>query len=106
LRLPFQEKHQMAFRPLHDRVLVKRIDNEQKTASGLFIPDSASKEKPNEAVVVAVGPGQRTDDGLRELQVKSGDRVLFGKYSGDEVKLDGVEHVILRETDILAVIES
>ncbi len=96
----------MAFRPLHDRVLVKRIDNEQKTASGLFIPDSASKEKPNEAVVVAVGPGQRTDDGLRELQVKSGDRVLFGKYSGDEVKLDGVEHVILRETDILAVIES
>ena len=96
----------MAFRPLHDRVLVKRIDNEQKTAGGLFIPDSASKEKPNEAIVIAVGPGQQTDNGIREPQVKSGDRVLFGKYSGDEVKLDGVEHVILRETDILAVIES
>jgi len=96
----------MAFRPLHDRVLLKRAATEQKTASGLFIPDSANKEKPQEATVIAVGPGRRMDDGtLREPQVKAGDRVLFGKYTGDEIKLDGVEHLIVRESDILAIVE-
>jgi chaperonin GroES len=96
----------MAFRPLHDRVLVKRVSAATKSAGGLYIPDTASKDKPQEGSVIAVGPGRRTDDGkLREPSVKAGDRVLFGKYTGDEIKLEGEEHVILRESDILAVIE-
>lgn len=95
----------MKFRPLYDRVLVKRIEADTKTASGLIIPDSA-KEKPLEAEVVAVGNGRRTDDGNTvAVSVKPGDRVLFGKYTGDEVKLDGVEHIILKEEDILAVVD-
>lgn len=96
----------MSFRPLHDRVLIKRISAEQKSAGGLFIPESA-KEKPQEAEVVAVGPGRQLDDGtLRAPAVKVGDKVLFGKYSGDELKLDGSEHIVLRDSDILAVIEA
>ncbi len=95
----------MNFRPLYDRVLVKRIEAEEKTAGGLIIPDNA-KEKPQEALVVAVGAGRRTDDGTaRPMSLQAGDRVLFGKYTGDEVKLDGEEHIILREEDVLAVIE-
>ena len=95
-----------AFRPLHDRVLVKRLEAETQTASGLFVPESA-KEKPQQAEVVAVGNGRRLKSGeVRALEVKPGDRILFGKYSGDEVKLDGVEHLILREDDILAILES
>jgi chaperonin GroES len=92
-------------RPLHDRVIVKRIEQEQKSVGGIIIPDTA-KEKPQEAKVVAVGPGRRDEHGnLIAPQVKKGDRVLFGKYSGSEVKLDGEEHLILREDDIMAVIE-
>lgn len=95
----------MKFRPLYDRILVKRVDAEQKSAGGLIIPDSA-KEKPQEALVVAVGAGRALDDGqLRPMTVKAGDRVLFGKYTGDEVKLDGEEHIILREEDVLAVLD-
>ena len=93
----------MKFRPLYDRIVVKRIDAENKTASGLIIPDAA-KEKPSEAEVVAVGNGRVTTDGVRPVSVAVGDRVLFGKYTGDEVKIDGVEHIILREEDVLAVI--
>ena len=95
----------MKFRPLYDRVLVKRVEAEQKTSGGLYIPDSA-KEKPLEAEIIAVGQGKQLDDGSRrELSVSVGDRVLFGKYTGDEIKLDGEEHIILRESDILAIIE-
>jgi chaperonin GroES len=95
----------MNFRPLYDRVLVKRIEAETKLASGLILPDTA-KEKPMEARVVAIGNGKRLDDGShRELSVKVGDRVIFGKYTGDEVKLEGEEHIILSESDILAVVE-
>jgi chaperonin GroES len=95
-----------SFRPLHDRVLVKRVESETRSSGGLYIPDTA-KEKPQQAEVVAVGTGRLVDgrDPIA-LVVKPGDRVLFGKYSGDEVKLDGVEHIILRESDILAVIEN
>jgi chaperonin GroES len=95
----------MKFRPLYDRVLVKRVNAEQKTSSGLIIPDSA-KEKPLEAEVISVGAGRRTKDGeTRPMSLKAGDIVHFGKYTGDEVKLDGQEHVILREEDVLAVVE-
>jgi chaperonin GroES len=95
----------MKIRPLQDRILAKRIQEEEKTAGGLFIPDTA-KEKPLEAQVIAVGNGKYLDDGkLRPLEVKAGDRVLIGKYSGSEVKIDGEEHIILREDDILAVIQ-
>lgn len=95
----------MKFRPLHDRILVKRVEAEQKSAGGLIIPDTA-KEKPLEGVVVAVGPGRRLDDGtIRPTALKDGDRILFGKYTGDEIKVDGEEHVIIRESDILAVVE-
>jgi chaperonin GroES len=94
----------MRIRPLHDHVLVKRIEEQQKTTGGLIIPDSA-KEKPMEAVVVAVGAGKVQEDGtLRKMDVKAGDRVLFTKYSGNEIKIDGTEHLILREDDILAVV--
>ncbi|MBC7174498.1 MAG: co-chaperone GroES [Polyangiaceae bacterium] len=95
----------MKVRPLHDRVLVKRVDEEQKTKGGIIIPDTA-KEKPIEAKVVAVGNGRIGDDGkTTPLTVKAGNKVLFGKYSGTEVKIDGVEHLILREDDILAIID-
>jgi len=96
----------MKFRPLYDRVLVKRVAAEERTSSGLILPDSAKKEKPLEAEVIAVGNGKRLDDGShRPVSVAAGDRVIFGKYTGDEVKLDGVEHIILSESDILAVVE-
>ena len=96
----------MKIRPLHDRILVKRLDAEQKTKGGIIIPDSA-KEKPIEATVIAVGNGRTNDKGeVRPLEVKAGDRVLFGKYSGTEVKIDGEEHLILREEEILGVVES
>jgi chaperonin GroES len=93
-------------RPLNDRVLVKRLPEEEKTAGGLFIPDSA-KEKPARGIVIAAGPGKVDDHGKRTaLEVKSGDKVLFGKYSGTEIKLDGEEHMILREDEILAILEA
>lgn len=92
------------FRPLYDRVLVRRLDAEQKTTGGLFIPESA-KEKPQQAEVIAVGTGRITkSEDTVPLIVKPGDKVLFGKYAGDEVKLEGVDHIILRESDILAII--
>ncbi|MCG8555762.1 MAG: co-chaperone GroES [Proteobacteria bacterium] len=95
----------MGIRPLQDRVLVKRVQEDQKTKGGIIIPDTA-KEKPIEGQVIAVGNGKVNDDGsVRKLDVKAGDRVLFGKYSGTEVKLEGVEHLILREDEILGVIE-
>lgn len=94
----------MSLRPLHDRVIVKRLEEEKKSAGGILIPDSAA-EKPLKAEVVAVGPGKRTDDGkLQEPSVKKGDKVLIGKYSGTEVKIDGEDLVVLREDDIMAVI--
>jgi chaperonin GroES len=96
--------HPMSIRPLHDRILVKRVSAEEKTPGGIIIPDNA-KEKPVEATVVAVGDGARDKDGVRiPLDVKTGDRVLFAKYSGAEVKLEGEDHMILREDDVLAVI--
>jgi chaperonin GroES len=96
----------MKFRPLYDRVLVKRVAAEEKTAGGLIVPDSA-KEKPMEAQVIAVGSGRQNADGsVREISLNVGDFVLFGKYTGDEIKLDGEDHIILREEDILAVVES
>jgi chaperonin GroES len=100
-----QEKEvTMKIRPLHDRILVKRLDAEQKTKGGIIIPDSA-KEKPIEAMVIAVGNGRTNDKGeVRALEVKAGDRILFGKYSGTEVKIDGEEHLIMREDDVLAVL--
>ncbi|HEY6366603.1 MAG TPA: co-chaperone GroES [Candidatus Binatia bacterium] len=91
-------------RPLHDRVIVKRIEEEEKTKGGLIIPDTA-KEKPQEGRVIAVGPGKQDDGKVIPLGVKAGDKILFGKYSGTEIKLDGEEHLILREDDILGVIE-
>jgi chaperonin GroES len=95
----------MKFRPLHDRVLVQRIEETQKTKGGIIIPDTA-QEKPQEARVIAVGSGRVLEDGtVRPVEVKKGDRILFGKYSGSEIKLDGEEHIILREEDILAVLE-
>ena len=96
----------MKFRPLHDRIVVKRITAEEKTAGGIIIPDTA-KEKPMEGEVIAVGPGARNDAGaLVELDVKSGDRVLFGKWSGTEVKLDGEELLIMKESDIMGIIDA
>ena len=95
----------MKLKPLNDRVLVKRLESEEKTAGGLYIPDTA-KEKPSRGVVVAAGPGKRADDGkLMEMSVKAGDTVLFSKYAGTEVKLDGDDHLVMREDDILAIIE-
>ncbi len=95
----------MKIRPLHDRVLIKRLDEESKTSGGLFIPDTA-KEKPIQGKVIAVGAGKRDKDGkLVALDVKAGDKVLFSKYSGTEVKIDGDEHLIMREEDLLAVLE-
>jgi chaperonin GroES len=95
----------MNIRPLHDRILVKRLEEESKTSGGLFIPDTA-KEKPIQGKVVAAGAGKRDKDGkLVALDVKAGDKVLFSKYSGTEVKIDGEEHLIMREDDLLAVID-
>ncbi|MGH7224969.1 MAG: co-chaperone GroES [Gemmataceae bacterium] len=95
----------MKFKPLQDRVLIRRLESEEKTAGGIIIPDTA-KEKPMEGEVIAVGPGTRTEDGkLHPLDVKAGDRVLFGKWSGTEVKIDGEELVITKESDILGIVE-
>jgi chaperonin GroES len=94
----------MAFRPLHDRVLVRRLEAEEKTAGGIIIPDSA-KEKPSEGEVVAVGNGSKAEDGtVTPLDVKAGDRILFGKWSGTEVKIDGEDLLIMKESDIMGVI--
>ena len=95
----------MSFRPLHDRVLIRRVEQDQKTAGGIIIPDTA-KEKPMEGEVVAVGPGARSEDGaIHALDVKVGDRVLFGKWSGTEIKLDGEELIIMKESDIMGILE-
>ena len=95
----------MKFRPLHDRVVVKRVAEEEKTKGGIIIPDTA-KEKPMEGEIVAVGPGARDEKGtLVPLDVKAGDRILFGKWSGTEIKLDGVEYLIMKESDIMGILE-
>ena len=95
----------MKFRPLHDRVLIRRVEGEEKSAGGIIIPDTA-KEKPMEGEVVAAGPGARGDDGkLQPMDVKAGDRVLFGKWSGTEVKLEGEELIIMKESDIMGVLD-
>ena len=95
----------MKFRPLHDRVLVRRIEAQEKTKGGIIIPDTA-KEKPQEGEVVAVGPGARDDSGkIQPLDVKAGDRILFGKWSGTEVKIDGKDLLIMKESDVLGVVE-
>ena len=95
----------MSFRPLHDRVVVRRVDSEEKSAGGIIIPDTA-KEKPSEGVVEAVGPGARDESGkIVPPDVKAGDRILFGKWSGTEVKLDGKDLLIMKESDIMGVIE-
>jgi chaperonin GroES len=96
----------MKFRPLHDRVLVRRIDAEEKTAGGIIIPDTA-KEKPMEGEVIAVGPGARNEKGeLFPLDVKAGDRILFGKWSGSEVRMDGKDLLIMKESDIMGIVET
>ena len=96
----------MSLRPLHDRVIIKRLDQETRTASGIVIPDSAA-EKPDQGEILAVGPGRRGDDGNRiEPDLQVGDRVLFGKYAGQAVKVDGNELLVLREEDIVAVVQS
>jgi chaperonin GroES len=95
----------MKFRPLHDRVVIKRIEAEEKTTGGIIIPDTA-KEKPQQGEVIAVGPGGRDESGkLVPIDVKVGDRVLFGKWSGTEVKLDGVEYLIMKESDLMGILE-
>ncbi len=95
----------MNFRPLHDRVVVKRIDAEEKSAGGIIIPDTA-KEKPSQGEVIAAGPGGRDEQGkLTPLDVKVGDRILFGKWSGTEVKIDGIEYLIMKESDVMGILE-
>jgi chaperonin GroES len=95
----------MKIRPLHDRIIVKRIEGEEKTKGGIIIPDTA-KEKPQEGKVIAVGKGKVTEDGkLQPMEVQKGDRVLFGKYSGSEIKIEGEEHLIIREEDVLGILE-
>ena len=95
----------MKFRPLHDRVVVRRLDAEEKTTGGIIIPDTA-KEKPMEGEVIAVGPGARGEDGkVQPLDVKAGDRILFGKWSGTEVKLDGEDLIIMKESDIMGILD-
>jgi chaperonin GroES len=95
----------MKIRPLHDRILVKRLESEEKTKGGIIIPDTA-KEKPQEGKVISVGKGRVTDDGkVQEMSVKKGDKILFSKYSGTEITLEGDEHLIIREDDVLAVLE-
>jgi chaperonin GroES len=94
----------MKFRPLHDRVVVRRIEQDEKSAGGIIIPDTA-KEKPQEGEVISVGPGARDDQGkIQPLDVKAGDRILFGKWSGTEVKLEGVEYLVMKESDIMGVV--
>jgi len=96
----------MKFRPLHDRIVVRRVDSEEKTKGGIIIPDTA-KEKPQEGEVIAVGPGARNEQGqIVALDVKVGDRVLFGKWSGTEIKLDGEDLLIMKESDVMGVIEA
>jgi chaperonin GroES len=96
----------MHFRPLHDRVVVRRIEQEEKSKGGIIIPDTA-KEKPQEGEVIAVGPGARDEQGkVHALDVKKGDRILFGKWSGTEVKIDAVEYLVMKESDIMGVIET
>ena len=96
----------MKFRPLHDRVVVRRVESDERTAGGIIIPDTA-KEKPQEGEVIAVGPGARDDSGkVNALDVKKGDRILFGKWSGTEVKIDGQDLLIMKESDILGVVEA
>ena len=96
----------MAFRPLHDRVVVKRLEGEEKTKGGIIIPDTV-KEKPQEGKVIAVGPGGRDENGkLTPLDVKAGDRILFGKYTGNEIKLEGTEYIIMREDDVLGILDA
>jgi len=96
----------MKFRPLHDRVVVRRIESDERTAGGIIIPDTA-KEKPQEGEVIAVGPGARDDSGnLIPLDLKAGDRILFGKWSGTEVKIDGQDYLIMKESDVMGVIEA
>ncbi|MEA2782807.1 MAG: chaperonin GroES [Rhodospirillaceae bacterium] len=95
----------MKFRPLHDRVLIRRIAQEEKTTGGIIIPDTA-QEKPMEGEVVAVGPGARSEDGkIHPLDIKAGDRVLFGKWSGTEIKLDGEELMIMKESDVMGIVD-
>jgi chaperonin GroES len=99
------QEDRMKFRPLHDRVVVKRIDAEEKSAGGIIIPDTA-KEKPSQGEIIAVGPGGRDEAGkLIPIDVRAGDRVLFGKWSGTEVKIDGVEYLIMKESDIMGVLD-
>ena len=96
----------MSFRPLHDRILVRRVESEEKTKGGIIIPDTA-KEKPQEGEVIAVGPGARNDDGqVQALDVKAGDRILFGKWSGTEIKINGEDLLIMKESDVMGVIEA
>jgi chaperonin GroES len=98
-------KHDISVRPLHDRILVRRMAEEEKTAGGLFIPDTA-KEKPQKGEIIATGKGRITEDGKTlPLEVKAGDRVLFGKYSGTELKIDGNEYLMMREEDILGIVQ-
>src|SRR5256885_1155675 len=100
-----RRKHPMKFRPLHDRVVVRRIESDSKTAGGIIIPDTA-KEKPQEGEIVAVGPGGRDETGkLIPLDVKAGDRILFGKWSGTEVKIDGEDYLIMKESDVMGIVE-
>ncbi|MFL2660807.1 MAG: co-chaperone GroES [Alphaproteobacteria bacterium] len=95
----------MKFKPLHDRVVVRRIDSDEKSSGGIIIPDTA-KEKPSEGEVLAVGPGEMTEDGkLKQMNVKSGDKILFGKWSGTEVKLDGQDVLIMKESDIMGILD-
>jgi chaperonin GroES len=99
-------KTNMNIRPLYDRIVVKRIEEQETTRNGIFIPDSA-KEKPQEAEVMAIGKGKRLDDGkVVALDVRVGDRILFGKYSGNEIKLDGAEYIIMREEDVLGILDA
>ena len=103
---PYSQEMQLKLRPLHDRVIVKRIESETKTASGIVIPDNAA-EKPDQGEVLAVGPGKKNDKGeLGAMSVKVGDRVLFGKYSGQTVKVDGDELLVMKEDDLFAVVEA
>jgi chaperonin GroES len=101
-----EKNHMSKIRPLHDRVVIKRLEEERTSAGGIVIPESASNEKPTRGEVFAVGKGEALKDGsIRVLEVKKGDQVLFGKYSGTEVKIDGEDYVIMREEDILAIVQ-
>ncbi|MBB5577658.1 MULTISPECIES: co-chaperone GroES [Rhizobium] len=96
----------MSFRPLHDRILIRRVESEEKTKGGIIIPDTA-KEKPQEGEVIAVGPGARSDAGqIQALDVKAGDRILFGKWSGTEIKINGEDLLIMKESDVMGIIET